>query len=148
MDIIISHAWTNEQLVDIITKPLDEKRFQELRSELNIIDSQNVAWKVAYLKCSLFHHVLSLYSLKIHRYVSCRFYLSNRFMLPLIFPQACPWLSKFSKSCPHGELVLNYWSWNQIIYYKVFGRNSKIENPFSTRQVRPLYRTSLVHPPG
>jgi hypothetical protein len=29
---------TNEQLVDIFAKPLDEKRFQELRSELNIID--------------------------------------------------------------------------------------------------------------
>jgi hypothetical protein len=41
-DIIISHVSTNEQLVDIFTKPLDEKRFRELRSELNIIDSRNV----------------------------------------------------------------------------------------------------------
>jgi hypothetical protein len=41
-DIVISHVRTNEQLTDIFTKPLDEKRFQELRSELNIIDSRNV----------------------------------------------------------------------------------------------------------
>jgi hypothetical protein len=38
-DIIISHVRTNEQLVDIFTKPPDEKRFQEVMSELNIIDS-------------------------------------------------------------------------------------------------------------
>jgi hypothetical protein len=41
-DIIISHVSTNEQLVDIFTKPLDEKIFRGLRSELNIIDSRNV----------------------------------------------------------------------------------------------------------
>jgi hypothetical protein len=41
-DIEISHVRTNEQLTDIFTKPLDERRFQELRSELNIIDSKNV----------------------------------------------------------------------------------------------------------
>jgi hypothetical protein len=42
-DIIISHVGTNDQLANIFTKPLDERIFQELRSELNIIDSQNVA---------------------------------------------------------------------------------------------------------
>jgi hypothetical protein len=42
-DIIISHIGTNDQLADIFIKPLDEKRFCKLRSELNIIDSQNVA---------------------------------------------------------------------------------------------------------
>jgi hypothetical protein len=42
-DIAISHDGTNNQLGDIFSKPLDEKRFHELRSELNIIDSQNVA---------------------------------------------------------------------------------------------------------
>jgi hypothetical protein len=41
-DIVISHVRTNHQLADIFTKPLDEKRFCELQSELNIIDSQNV----------------------------------------------------------------------------------------------------------
>jgi hypothetical protein len=38
-DIVISHVGTNDQLVDIFTKSLDEKRFRELWSELNIIDS-------------------------------------------------------------------------------------------------------------
>jgi hypothetical protein len=42
-DIIISHVQTNYQLANIFTKPLDEKRFRELGSELNIIDSRNVA---------------------------------------------------------------------------------------------------------
>jgi hypothetical protein len=42
-DIVISHVRTNDQLADIFTKPLDERRFHDLRSELNIIDSQNVA---------------------------------------------------------------------------------------------------------
>jgi hypothetical protein len=42
-DIAISHVRTNDQLADIFTKPLDEKQFYELRSELNIIDYQNVA---------------------------------------------------------------------------------------------------------
>jgi hypothetical protein len=41
-DIVISHVGTNDQLADIFTKPLDEKRFCDLRSELNIIDSGNV----------------------------------------------------------------------------------------------------------
>jgi hypothetical protein len=41
-DIVISHVRTNEQLADIFTKPLDERRFQKLMSELNIIDSRNV----------------------------------------------------------------------------------------------------------
>jgi hypothetical protein len=38
-DIIILHVGTHEQLADIFTKPLDEERFHELQSELNIIDS-------------------------------------------------------------------------------------------------------------
>jgi hypothetical protein len=41
--IVISLEQTNKQLADIFTQPLDEKRFQKLRSEQNIIDSQNVA---------------------------------------------------------------------------------------------------------
>jgi hypothetical protein len=41
-DIVISHVRTNEQLTDIFTKLLDERRYRELRSELNIIDSHNV----------------------------------------------------------------------------------------------------------
>jgi hypothetical protein len=42
-DIVISHVETNDQLADIFTKTLYEKRFHELQSELIIIDSQNVA---------------------------------------------------------------------------------------------------------
>jgi hypothetical protein len=42
-DIVISHVGSNDQLADIFTKPLDEKKFRELQSELNIIDSRNVA---------------------------------------------------------------------------------------------------------
>jgi hypothetical protein len=42
-DIVISHVGSNDQLADIFTKPLDEKRLHELRSELNIIDSRNVS---------------------------------------------------------------------------------------------------------
>jgi hypothetical protein len=41
--IFLSHVGTNGQLADIFTKTLDEKRFCELQSELNIIDSRNVA---------------------------------------------------------------------------------------------------------
>jgi hypothetical protein len=42
-DIVISHVRTNDQLADIFTKPLDEKQFHEHRSEVNVIDSRNVA---------------------------------------------------------------------------------------------------------
>jgi hypothetical protein len=48
-DIAISHVGTNDQLVDIFTKPLHEKRFCELLSEINIIDSRNVAYDLAHL---------------------------------------------------------------------------------------------------
>jgi hypothetical protein len=42
-DIVISLVGIDDQLADIFTKPLVEKQFCELQSELNIIDSQNVA---------------------------------------------------------------------------------------------------------
>ena len=38
----ISHVRTEDQLADIFTKPLEEKRFCVLRCELNILDSHNV----------------------------------------------------------------------------------------------------------
>jgi hypothetical protein len=41
-DIVILHVGIKDQLADIFTKPLDEKRFHELGRELNIIDSQNM----------------------------------------------------------------------------------------------------------
>jgi hypothetical protein len=40
-DIEIAYISTHNQLVDIFTKPLDEKTFSKLRNELNILDSQN-----------------------------------------------------------------------------------------------------------
>ena len=43
-DIDIIHVDIEEQLADIFTKPLDEKRFCKLRCELNILESSNVLW--------------------------------------------------------------------------------------------------------
>jgi hypothetical protein len=42
-DIALRHVCTERQLADILTKPLDEHRFCALRSELNILDSRNLA---------------------------------------------------------------------------------------------------------
>jgi hypothetical protein len=42
-DIALRHASTDWQLAHIFTKPLDESRFCALRSELNILDSRNLA---------------------------------------------------------------------------------------------------------
>ena len=42
-DIALHHVSTEWQLADIFTNPLDEQRFCALRSELNILDSRNVA---------------------------------------------------------------------------------------------------------
>jgi hypothetical protein len=41
-DICIESVGTNDQLADIFTKPLDEKRFCKLRNELNILDFSNM----------------------------------------------------------------------------------------------------------
>jgi hypothetical protein len=53
---------TENQLADIFTKPLDEKTFCRLRSELNVLDSWNLDWFIAYMcimlwSCSLMHFV-------------------------------------------------------------------------------------------
>ena len=42
-DINLKHVHTNKKLADIFTKPLDEKVFCHLRSELNIIDASNLS---------------------------------------------------------------------------------------------------------
>ena len=42
-EIELNYVNTHDNLADIFTKPLDEARFRELRHELNIIDSSNVA---------------------------------------------------------------------------------------------------------
>jgi hypothetical protein len=41
-DIDVCHISTENQLADIFIKPLDEKRFCRLHSELNVIDSRNL----------------------------------------------------------------------------------------------------------
>jgi hypothetical protein len=41
-DIEVYHICTENQLADIFTNPLDEKRFCRLRSELNVLDSRNL----------------------------------------------------------------------------------------------------------
>jgi hypothetical protein len=38
----VFHINAENQLVDIFTKPLDEKTFCRLRSELNVLDSRNL----------------------------------------------------------------------------------------------------------
>jgi hypothetical protein len=48
-DIIIDHVSIHNQLADIFTKPLDDKWFCELRSELNILDSRNIDWSIAHI---------------------------------------------------------------------------------------------------
>ena len=42
-DIYLEYVPTKANLADLFTKPLDGARFRELRHELNIIDSSNVA---------------------------------------------------------------------------------------------------------
>jgi hypothetical protein len=41
-DISIENVGTDDQLADIFTKTLDEKRFCKLRNELNILDFSNM----------------------------------------------------------------------------------------------------------
>jgi hypothetical protein len=41
-DICIENVDTEDQLADIFTKPLDEKKFYKLRNELNILDLSNI----------------------------------------------------------------------------------------------------------
>jgi hypothetical protein len=41
-DIAIESVGTDDQLADIFTKPLDEKRFCKIRNELNILDFSNM----------------------------------------------------------------------------------------------------------
>jgi hypothetical protein len=57
-DIDIFHVSIDHQLADIFTMTLDERRFCELRSELNILDSWNLDWSIAYMCLYAFDHVL------------------------------------------------------------------------------------------
>jgi hypothetical protein len=51
-DINIYYISTENQLADIFTKPLDEKTFCRLHSELNVLDSHNLDWSIACM-CSM-----------------------------------------------------------------------------------------------
>ena len=61
-DIEIAYVSTHKQLADIFTKPLEERIFCELRSELNILDSHNMDWIIAHIAYFLytFNHALSI----------------------------------------------------------------------------------------
>jgi hypothetical protein len=48
-DIDVCHVSIDHQLADIFTKTLDEKGFCMLRSELNVLDSRNLDWSIAYM---------------------------------------------------------------------------------------------------
>jgi hypothetical protein len=48
-DIDVCHISTKNQLADIFTKHLDEKRFCRLRSDLNVLDSRNLDSFIAYM---------------------------------------------------------------------------------------------------
>jgi hypothetical protein len=54
----ICHVSTDHQLADIFTKPLDERRFCDLCSDLNVLDSRNLKWFIAYMCLYAFDHVL------------------------------------------------------------------------------------------
>jgi hypothetical protein len=65
-DIEVFYVSTENQLADIFTKPLDESTFCKLRSELNVLDSRNLDWVIAYMcfmpwSCSLLHFVVYLW---------------------------------------------------------------------------------------
>jgi hypothetical protein len=63
-DIEIAYVNTKNQLVDIFTKPLDEKTFSELRNELNILDSRNFDWNIA--------HIAHLYTVDHISFIWCK----------------------------------------------------------------------------
>jgi hypothetical protein len=48
-DIEVFYVSSENQLADIFTKPLDEQTFCKLRSELNVLDSRNLDWFIAYM---------------------------------------------------------------------------------------------------
>jgi hypothetical protein len=92
-DIVVSHVETIDQLTHIFTKPLDEWRFCELRSELNIIDSRNVTYDIAHLIWWLLFLVELAFMSK--KFYSC----SNLFMFYDLIDLK-PNIILIFKSCP------------------------------------------------
>jgi hypothetical protein len=68
-DIEVYHISTENQLADIFTNPLDEKTFCRLRSELNLLDSRNLDWSIAYM-CFM-PLMMLLWSI----YINCRMFV-------------------------------------------------------------------------
>jgi hypothetical protein len=66
-DIEVCYVSTENQLADIFTKPLDESTFCRLRSELNVLDSCNLDWFIAYMCLMLW----SCYFMHIVAYLWC-----------------------------------------------------------------------------
>jgi hypothetical protein len=53
------HVRTNHLLADIFTKPWDKRRFCELCSELNVLDSRDFHWCIACMCLYAFDHIPS-----------------------------------------------------------------------------------------
>jgi hypothetical protein len=66
-DIEVYHISTENQLADIFTKPLDEKTFCRLCSDLNVLDSRNLDWSIAYM-CFM-PLIMLLWSIYITRWI-------------------------------------------------------------------------------
>jgi hypothetical protein len=70
-DISIESVGTEDQLANIFTKPLDEKRFCKLANELNILDFSNMCWCTppTYMTCLSFEQT----KVKVdwHAYILC-----------------------------------------------------------------------------
>jgi hypothetical protein len=124
-DIVISHVGTNDQLAVIFTKPIDEKRFRELWNELNIIDSQNVAYFVAHLIWNL----LCLKNMPLcQTSYLCKnlsmLYDSNGFKLYI-------YMFCFLKLVYMPHIYIFYWSTPKSIEYQIFGQFLKLPSRFS-----------------
>ena len=66
----IESVGTEDQLADIFTKPLDEKRFCKLKNELNILDFSNLCrCTPTYMTCLSFEQ--SKVNVDWHAYILC-----------------------------------------------------------------------------
>jgi hypothetical protein len=101
-DIEVYHISTENQLADIFTKPLDEKTFCRLRSELNVLDSRNLDWSIAYM-CSM-PLIMLLWSI----------YITSCIFLVLKLYKTSPDLTSTYANDAHikGEMCYNLTLWD------------------------------------
>jgi hypothetical protein len=86
-DIEIAYVSTHNQLADIFTKPLDEKTFNKLRNELNVLDSWNFDWNMARIAhLYIFDHV----SFILYKYIFLISYCAKA--KTNVLPLVSPWL--------------------------------------------------------